>query len=135
MPFRRESWGHNEIARWAYIAIVTISAIVMAVLFVMIRNDRNSLNREANIRATQIQQQRYDATFEGCTDQNLRHDHTIHRLEVILQRYIKKHPESRAQAAASVKQNEFLIDALVPKRNCKVVAKNAVHPLENPKGR
>lgn len=134
MPFRRASWDH-EASRWTYIIIVIASAIAMAVLFVMISNDRGKLNREANIRATQIQQQRYDNIYATCIDQNRRHDKTIQRLHTIAEKYIKAHPGTRAQVTASIKQNEFLLSAIVPHQNCKAVAKKAVHPLVNPNGR
>lgn len=134
MPFRRATWDHDA-ARWLYIVINIAAAVAMAILFVMIQNDRSLLNREANIRATQIQQQRYDATFTACTEQNQRHDKSVHRLHTIAKNYIKKYPAQAAQVKASIKQNISLIDALVPDRNCQVVAKKAVHPLVNPNGR
>lgn len=134
MPFRRATWDHDA-ARWLYIFVVVISAMAMAVLFVMIQNDRSNLNREANIRATQIQQQRYDSIYGTCVDQNHRHDKAVKRLQAIAQTYIKKHPETKLQVKASIKQNKLLISAIVPHQNCKAVAKKAVHPLANPNGR
>lgn len=135
MPFRRETWGDgSELARWAYIAIVIVAAASMAILFVMIQDDRHSLTREASIRATQIQQQRYDTVYATCIDTNQRHDRTIRKLQALSADYIKKHPAQKSQIKANIQGNIALIDALVPKRNCKVVAKEAVHPLANPKG-
>jgi hypothetical protein len=134
VPFRRASWDH-EVARWAYIIIVIASAVAMAVLFVMISNDRSLLNREANIRATQIQQQRYDNIYGTCVDQNHRYNRAIRRLQKIAMKYIKAHPETKVQVKASIKQQKLLISAIVPFQNCRVVAKKAVHPLANPNGR
>lgn len=125
----------SDVSRVLYIGIVVAAALAMAVLFVMIQNDRHDLTREASIRATQIQQQRYDATYRACIDQNQRYDHTIAQLKHILKDYIKAHPEKAAQAKSSISQNELLIGALAPKRNCKTVAQKAVHPLANPNGR
>jgi hypothetical protein len=133
MPFRRETWG-GDLARWAYIGIVVAAACAMAVLFSLILTDRNNLRREANIRATQIQQQRYDTTFNNCVDQNDRHTAVLRRLHSILQKSIRAGVIDREQAHAQEESTVFLIDALVPKRNCAVVARRAVHPLENPKG-
>jgi hypothetical protein len=133
-PFRRTSWDH-EISRILYIGIVIASAVAMAILFVLILNDRHSLTREANIRATQIQQQRYDNVFGNCIDQNRRHDKTIKRLQTLAAKYIKSHPGSEAAIRSSYKQEVFLISGIVPRQNCKAVAKKAVHPLANPNGR
>ena len=135
MPFRKSTWAdwnHGDVARVFYIGIVVISAIVMAILFVLIVNDRNSLRREANIRATQIQQQRYDATFNNCVDQNKRHDKTIRRITKIVDQSIKKGEIPKSSRSEVLKQNEFLIDALAPIRNCKQVASKAVHELPPP---
>jgi hypothetical protein len=130
---RREDWNASELARWAYIAIVIVASISMAVLFSLILSDRDNLRKEATIRATQIQQQRYDATFQNCVDQNRRHDNTIKRLKALVK---KDNPSfTKQQVDAAVNQTEFLIDALVPVRNCKAVAEKSVHPLANPKGR
>lgn len=132
MPFRRATWDHNNVLRGLYIAIVTISALVMAILFVLIINDKNDIKREATVRANQIQQQRYDTTYGNCIDTNQRNKKTIHQLDVITAAYMKKHPEAKAAVKDSLQQQTLLIDALVPVRNCKVVAAKAVHPLINP---
>lgn len=134
MPFRRETW-HSDTARWVYILIVIASAVAMAVLFVMIRDDRHTITREASIRATQIQQQRYDASFSACSDQNQRHTRSIQKLHAIANEFLKTHPAMKAEVQASIANNILLIDAIVPKRNCKAVARLAVHPLANPSGR
>ena len=134
VPFRREIWN-DDILRWLYISIVIVSACVMAVLFVLILNDKHDITREANIRATQIQQQRYDATFQNCLDTNERHDETIRRLNTLLRQAIKDGQTTVTDAQRSAATTTLLIDALVPKRNCIVVAHAAVHPLENPNGR
>lgn len=133
-PFRAETWDHSEWARRLYILVVIISACVMAVLFVLIRDDRRGINHEAAIRSTEIQQQRYDATYQNCLDTNKRHDNTIARLKFILRRDVKKGRITKSQAIRSSVTTALLIDALAPRRDCKAVARKAVHPLTNPKG-
>lgn len=131
MPFRKVTWD-SDWARILYIAIVIVAAIAMAVLFIQISNDKKDINREANIRATQIQQQRYDTTYANCVDQNRRNLKTIKTLN----NEINQLPASeRLRAAQSKEFTILLVQALVPKRNCMAVARAAVHPLENPKGR
>lgn len=134
MPFRKITWEH-EWARGLYIAVVIGAAVAMAILFILMNNDRNDIRREANIRATQIQQQRYDTTYASCVDQNRRHAVTIKRLRRLAAKYVKAHPGSKAAIKASFKQEKFLISGIVPHRNCKAVAKKAVHPLVNPEAK
>lgn len=131
MPFRHETWKH-EWARKIYILVVIASALAMAILFLLIVDDRDSIRREANIRANQIQQQRYDTTFSNCVDQNTRNKKTIYHLHQIFTTYAKLHPEARQMVKQAFEQNKLLINSIVPRRNCRAVAKRAVHPLVNP---
>lgn len=127
-------WGEWQwdLGAAIYISVVVISAAVMAVLFALIIGDRNDLRREANVRATQIQQQRYDATYNTCMDTNRRNRVTIHRLNKLITNDVKKEQLPEAQAKQAEKQNRFLIDGILPVRNCKEVAAKAVHALPPP---
>jgi hypothetical protein len=118
----------NDLARWAYIAIVVVSAFAMAVLFALFLSDRGSIKREANVRATQIQQQRYDVTFQNCLNQNDRHDETIIRLKTLLHQAVTNGQITEEVARRNVAYTSLLINSLVPKRNCKAVAQRAVQP-------
>lgn len=115
-----------------YLAIVAAAAISFAVLFALFLTDRSNIKAEANIRATQIQQQRYSTTYNNCIDVNKRHTAAIRALKKIIDDYVKKHPVAKEQLRQVLHQDEILISALVPFRNCKAVAAKAVHPLPAP---
>ena len=131
MPFRKQTWNH-DVARWAYIMIVVMSAVAIGILYFQGRNSNHkvrqlalSLSRESKERAGEIQKQRYQFVLEACQDQNARHDLTIHRLHTLVNELTDG---AKTNARASERSTIFLINALVPRKNCKKAAKAAVHP-------
>jgi len=118
-----------ETQRRIFLILNFVAAIAMAILFALILSDRNSIKREANVRATQIQQQRYDVAYGNCLDQNGRNRNTIQTLNNLIS---KLPPSQLAQAEQSKEFTILLINALVPIRNCQQVAKQSVQPLPAP---
>jgi hypothetical protein len=121
MPWRKETWGNHEFQRWLFLSVVISCALGVAVLFVLILKDRNHISAQNR----EIQQQRYDAAFHNCLDQNKRHDDTLRTLR---QEIAALTDGQKIRAERSEKFTEILIDSLVPHRNCIKVANTVLHP-------
>jgi len=74
----------------------------------------------------QIQQERYQQTYDQCAAQNARHDNTLAALDQILGQAEKKQPKQAARIAASKAPTVLLINSLAPKHDCTVIAHMAV---------
>lgn len=111
--FIRENWYRDL---WLF-------AISIVVLWASLVGQQNA--KTAVDLSHQIQQERRDATYSVCADQNRRHDATINQL-LIEVRYYKKHlprGTSAAQLQRSIDANISLINALAPAQDCKALAK------------
>ncbi len=128
-PYRKETWDEQQVARYLFMGIVVAAALAMAVLFALLLSDRNNIKREANIRATQIQQQRYDVAYNSCLNQNERNSNTKATLNGLI---AKLPPDQRQQAEQSKYFTLLMVNAIIPTQNCIVVAEQAVQPLPAP---
>lgn len=126
---RQRLWEHERPLDYVYLGICIAAAISVAILFALILSDRNEIRREANVRATQIQQQRYGVTYKNCLDQNARNRGTKRTLNDLIS---KLPPEDQVQAQQTKFFTIVLINALVPIHNCKEVAQQSVQPLPTP---
>lgn len=106
----------------AFMAICTIAAIAIGVGVYVGYNQHQQIKREARL----IQEQRYEAVYRSCLEQNKRNDNTIGALKSIIATIVKAHPDQKAQLETALKQNELLINALAPKQACREVALKAV---------
>lgn len=84
------------------------------------------LLREIGDQADAIQEQRREAILRSCTDQNARHDNSVKAFNKVAREAIKKYPNRAEQIQQSAKSNLAIIEALVPKQNCVLLAQRAV---------
>lgn len=133
-PYRKETWNDYKWARRLFMAIVVLAALAQTALFILERQDRGDIRREAvqravqvqnetRRRASEIQRERYQVTLRNCKDQNARHAATIRALGEIIN---KLPPDQKPQAERGVANTVLLLNALVPKRDCRQVAKDAI---------
>lgn len=74
----------------------------------------------------QIKKTRREFVEVSCKDQNRRHDKTIVELRKAQAEAIKRTPQMANQIRTSAQSSIAIIDALVPKRNCKLLGEIAV---------
>jgi hypothetical protein len=92
--------------------VAAVAVLVGTLLFVHDRAEIRAENRD-------IQAQRYDAAYRSCRAQNARHDQTIRAINGL----INKEPSTeRSRARAQIGSTLLVIDAIVPKRNCRKAA-------------
>src|SRR5262245_9089180 len=77
-------------------------------------------------RTSQINKERARNTFNACAELNERHDDSIKALDTLLAKALKKDPKRKAQIETSRASTVFLINALVPKRDCKALVAKQV---------
>lgn len=92
-----------------------------------VQDDTAQLVRTTARLAAQIQQQRRSTVSMNCRDQNGRHDATIGKLDEIIAG-LPEGPE-KDRAVANKASTVLLIDALVPKRNCRRVLDETTSPV------
>lgn len=91
-----------------------------------VSSDTAKLARRTAELARSIQAQRVNSVLTNCQDQNTRHDNTLTKLDAV----IDGMPEGpdKARAKANQPSTVILIDALVPKRDCRKVLDDALTP-------
>jgi hypothetical protein len=89
--------------------------VVCAALTVL---DASNKADGAKIAAAQIQAERTRSTLTNCREQNARHDKTIGRLDDLIARTQPLAPDRRPRVNPGRNATVFLIDGLVPHRNC-----------------
>lgn len=102
---QRTAEGAHKTANQAKVLAAEDTALV---------HQNSSLILQVRAQAKAIQQSR----FNSCEDQNARHDHTIQVLDRVLKDFVRNHPNEAKQAIESRADNVFLINALLPKRDC-----------------
>lgn len=111
MPYTEDYVHQLRIQRRIFLLINIIAAFAFALLYHKVTNQGH-----------EIQQQRRDAIVRQCTDQNARHDGTIHTLDDLL----KKSGVSEARRKASRATTVLLINAIAPKvKDCQALADKA----------
>lgn len=73
-----------------------------------------------------IQDARREFVEASCNDQNRRHDKTIVELRKAQAEAIKRTPQMAKQIRGSAQSSISIIDALAPKRDCKLLGEIAV---------
>lgn len=72
-----------------------------------------------------IQKERFESTYNNCSDINRRHDKTTGKLNGQRSTAIKGHPRDAAQIRRDTAGAQVLIDALAPHRDCLKLARDA----------
>jgi hypothetical protein len=102
---------HVEVERW-FLVLVFAMSFASAAFAVWLGH------YESSHRISGIQKSRAEIAYTNCLDQNGRHDKTIERLDVLLEKAVKANPEREMQIRASRASTIFLIEALAPHQNC-----------------
>lgn len=101
------------------VSLFLILMVVMALSVFLVNREaehRTADNRTL-IRSQELQ--RAEITYTTCIDQNGRHDKTIGRLDELLGKAAKDHPESAEALKQTRASTIFIIEALAPHQNCK----------------
>ena len=112
------------------LALSVAAAIVFAGLVLLqVVGDNSDTAGQAKILAEEIQKERVRNIRATCEAQNARHDNTIAQLDELIS---EAPPERRARARQNRDGTVVLINALVPKRDCREVVKQqaAATPAE-----
>ena len=76
--------------------------------------------------ADEIQQQREFSIRTACVDQNVRHDNTIDELNKASAKLIEENPGQKKAIEASVAANTKILEAAIPKKDCKKLVNQSV---------
>lgn len=101
-----------------YLILVTVAALVGAVLLYFVIHQQHQIRRESS----DIQAERVASVTRSCLDQNTRHGAAVTALYALL----KKSGVPKAKRDASAAPILSLIDALAPKQNCDQVVAAAL---------
>lgn len=107
------------------VAIIGVTLFVVSAVCVVLIRANAARSKEARALADQIQQERARNMRDGCVAINQRHDDSITKLRVILEQTVAA-GRSRERAEQGFKSTVFLIDALVPKRDCERLVREQV---------
>lgn len=101
-----------------------ILALTLSTLFLGILSVR--LSGEAKDLGVQIQKQRRQAIMDNCTSINTRHDSAIAVLFKTAGDIARRDPKQAKSARAVAKQNALIINAALPKVDCKALVAKQV---------
>lgn len=125
----RVEWhSHPHVTRWRLLAVYFV--VFTAVMGNLVLDNRNATenNRKLIIlvakNTAEIQKERTDSILRNCTDSNKRHHDTLK----VLKKLLDKNPQPAAQKIAVYKSTKYIINALVPKQNCKKLIARSVSP-------
>lgn len=99
----------------------------LTIMLVLALTGQQGQNDRTTALAADIQRERASATFNGCHDQNVRHDRTIAKLHSI----VAKLPpgRERRRAKRNIGGTVALIDALAPRQDCAALVKRRVQAV------
>ena len=109
--------------RLIFLGLVVLAALMFAgAVAVRVISSNSDTAVDAKALAVQIQKERIRNIRATCEAQNERHDNTIAQLDELIS---EAPPERRARARQNRDGTVVLINALVPKRDCRKVVKQA----------
>ncbi len=130
----------RRLERWTVgiLSVICLFLIGLGLLSLHItsRQDRQGQQaRDTALAAKQlaaaIQQERIDSIGRACHDQNKRHDDTIHELRVLVARTPRNPGVTQQQERQQINSTILLIDALVPRQNCKLLVEQSTQVAHN----
>jgi hypothetical protein len=117
---RNGVYRHGRPVLIAAVVVSLVASIALGVDALSGVFNRAAANREF---LDAIQAERARATLEACRAQNRRHDNTVARVN---ERYRTLPPVERREAREGRDYTIALVDALAPKRKCKVLVERTV---------
>jgi hypothetical protein len=126
MPYTKQ---YVHALRIAFTVICVVAAAAVGIgAWVVVHQSREIKADQRQIQRAQelIQEQRYEATYRICVNQNHRNTRTVAALQSIVDAIVKKHPKRAASLRQAVKENVLLINALMPVQSCRSIALKSV---------
>jgi hypothetical protein len=120
--------NYERFARITIIIWIVLTAVVagLGVLDTWLTIQNSNRVAESAKLGEKIQDQRRLQFLDDCKTTNSRHDNAINVLNGLANGLKAKNPKASKLIDTQVKQNITLIDAIVPKQNCKKVLQHTV---------
>lgn len=118
MPYTEEMIRSLTKQRTIFMWINIVAGLSMFILFYFSVHQQHQITHQTAV----IQQERYNAVFRSCSEQNERHQSAVEALDLLLKNTgvnVKRREQSRSNTL-------LLINALAPVRDCKRLAERTV---------
>jgi hypothetical protein len=113
----------NRLSKWIFRGLIAFGFIALVCTASLVG---------FGVLLNQIQETRKNFIITNCTAQNLRHDKSFEQYHAATESAIKRSPQFAKQIKDGRADTENILNALVPKQNCKQLAKVALGQAKPP---